>query len=164
MSIEMSGENFQRLTSGEIVTLPSKIESSSNQPVSLDCYILPSLNPDRKWVLITAVSGKEEIGFIDARYFTESKIGVVEAPHLSRTQAFTAPHTDIRTKSGNDGFFVIPAERGRKIGQTLFEILQAILTGLGATTMTVEHPKPASKSFYERNGGKTFISGYYFEL
>lgn len=164
MSPEISGENLQKLTGGEIVTIQSAIESSLGRYVSLDCYILPSLNPDRKWVLITAVSDNEEVGFIDARYFAEPKRGVIEAPHLTRTQAFNAPYTNIRTMSGDDGFFVIPTERGRKIGQVLFETLQDVLIGLGATNMTVEQPKPEARSFYERNGGKPFISGYYFDL
>lgn len=159
----VSAEEIEKLLNGETVVVSTSLESSDGNPITLECYIIPSEYP-RKWILITAIANQVAIGFVDARYFPESQRGVVESQHFSRSGAHNAPHSKIRYRSGDDGFYVEEKERGRKVGQAIFDTLKAVLRGLGTTSMSVEQPKKRSESFYERNGGKRHMSGFFFNL
>lgn len=163
MTENFSPAEIEKLLQGETITVSTQLESTNGEPISIECYIIPTPS-ERKWILVTAAAGQVAIGFIDARYFPEPTRGVVEAPHLSRSGAFDVPHTSIRLTSGDDGFFVIEKERNRGVGQVLFDTLKKLLVGLGATNMTVEQPKENSRGFYEKNGGVSYISGYWMPL
>lgn len=163
MTENFSPAEIAKLLQGETVTVSTQLESTNGEPISIECYIIPT-SSDRKWILVTATAGQVAIGFIDARYFPEPTRGVVEAPHLSRSGVHNAPHTSIRLESGDDGIYVKENERNRGVGQALFDTLKKLLLGLGATNMTVEQPTEDSRGFYEKNGGVRYISGYWIPL
>jgi hypothetical protein len=156
-------EEVAGLLRGETITVSTQLESSEGHPVVLECYVIPTESP-RKWILITALANQVAIGFIDARYFPDTQSGLVEAPHLSRTMAFDAPHSEIRATALDDGFTVIEEERNRNVGQVLFDTLKRVLRGLDVKRMSVNQPKERSRSFYQRNNGKPHISGFGFDL
>jgi len=62
--------------------------------------------------------------------------------------------------SGEHGFYVLEGERNRSVGQMLFNVVRAVLQGMGAQLLTVEQPSEKSNNFYEKNGGTPQVSGY----
>jgi GNAT superfamily N-acetyltransferase len=139
------------LLTGETITIATSLESSEGEPVTIECYIIPSQYP-RKWVLVTAFANQITIGFVDAQYYGNYATSKIETPHTMRDADENFPHTAIRHLASDDGLFVINDERRRGVGKKLMLTIRAALKGLGANYMNVNMPKESALTFYKKIG------------